>query len=178
MCHKAGIEVEHSLGPGRNVAQALKERLESFEITGFRDEGDALLAAWCRNQRVIEQRRIFIEHLPALSRSNSRKGASALDESGGRRCEYATAALKRKPSMKMFVSSAYFTLSADPRPPPRHRRFGERPRTLSRALHGDLRHTSAFIPMRLASDDDDAIVVEGLSNEGGLRLMRQQHSGF
>lgn len=33
------------LGPGRNVAQTLKGRLESFEIAVFRYKSDTLLAA-------------------------------------------------------------------------------------------------------------------------------------
>ena len=43
----------------------------------------------------------------------------------------------RKPSMKMFVSSVYFTLwGAGARAHPRCHRCGEQRRTLSRALHG------------------------------------------
>src|SRR5919201_1922512 len=49
--------------PGRSVMKALDEGRETLEIAIPRDERNALLTARCCDQRVIEQRTVFVEQL-------------------------------------------------------------------------------------------------------------------
>ena len=77
--------------PRRSILESLQERSDAPEVSVFRDERDALLAARRGNQRVIEQRWILGQQLPSLPSGDGRNNATALDESGGGRCERAPA---------------------------------------------------------------------------------------
>ena len=172
------MEVSTSLvgwRPWRRIAETLDEWSQAFEIAVSRDQCDASLAARRGDQRVIEERGLFVERLPALPCSDGRENPTARDESRAGGCKHPwrrsngsniprctartasavrapaassciTTALRytngsarfrktktsdcasssRKPSMKMFVSSVYFTLSAGPRGRHRRHRFAER----------------------------------------------------
>jgi hypothetical protein len=58
------------------MTEALDERGEAFEIPVLRNERDALLAARRSDQCVIDERRLFVEQLPAFPRSDGRENAA------------------------------------------------------------------------------------------------------
>src|SRR5207245_11784371 len=102
------------------MTKTLDEGRKAVEIAILRDENDALLAARCRYQRVVEQRGVFVEQLPSFPRGDSRQSAAALDEGSRGRRENAPT-----PFEWVEYSSLQFTS-----------RFG-RPRAGSELLHHD-----------------------------------------
>ena len=80
--------------PRRGITKASHKRRETLEIAVVRDERDALFAARCRNQRIIDQRRILVEQLPPFALRDCSDDATALDERGGGRREYSSSAFE------------------------------------------------------------------------------------
>src|SRR5260370_8070061 len=54
-------------GPGRRVTKASHEREQTFKISVLRDESDALFTAGNRDQRIVQKRRLVVQHLPTFT---------------------------------------------------------------------------------------------------------------
>src|SRR5260370_42120310 len=68
-------------GPGRRVTKASDEREQTFKISVLRDEGDALLTAGNRDQRIVEKRRLVVQHLPTFICGDGGENTAAFGES-------------------------------------------------------------------------------------------------
>jgi hypothetical protein len=80
--------------PWRSVTKARHEWCEALEVRILRNEGDALFAARGRYQRVIQQRRVFLQELPSFAVGDGRESTTAGNEGGGGGREDAPATLK------------------------------------------------------------------------------------
>src|SRR5262249_37152549 len=80
--------------PRQRVTKALDEWGEAFEVTIPRDERNSLLAARGSDERIIEERRLFVEWLPSLASSDRRQNTSALGEGRAERREHTTTTFK------------------------------------------------------------------------------------
>jgi hypothetical protein len=67
---------------------------ETLKISVLRDEGDALLTAGNRDQRIVEQRRLVVQHLPPFICSDGGEKTAGLGESRAGWRKHASASFK------------------------------------------------------------------------------------